>query len=85
MSVSAARRVDWFKIIADLAHRGFTIRTLEGQIDVPRQTIGCWRNGTEPRHHDGERLLRFWSAATGLSRLDVPYQQIQPSAAMRRC
>lgn len=80
-----ARRVDWFRIMADLAHRGFSIRAVGFQIDVPRQTIDGWRAGIEPRHDDGERLLRFWSQATGLSRLDVPYQLREPSASLRRC
>lgn len=79
------RRVDWFRILADLTHRGFSIRTVGDQIDVPRQTICGWRMGIEPRHDDGERLLRFWSQATGLSRLDVPYCVREPSASMRRC
>lgn len=79
------RRVDWFRILADLMHRGFLLSHVAHQIDAPRTTVMGWRDGIEPRHDDGERLLRFWSECTGMSRLDVPYTHREPSAAKFRC
>lgn len=75
------RRVDWFRILADLLHRGFMLSHVAHQIDVPRTTLMGWRDGISPRHEDGERLLVFWSQATGLSRLDLPYQRREMSVS----
>lgn len=73
-----AHRINWQQIVADLEHRGFSIHTLSHQIDVSSRMLLGWRDGDEPRHDDGERLLRFWAAATGSTRVDLPYQRRKP-------
>lgn len=73
--------IDWFRIIADLRHEGFSLRDIHEHTDIPHPTLLAWGQGTEPRHNNGERLLAFWAAATGKSRDDAPLCDRMPTGA----
>ena len=66
-------RINWFQLIADINRFGVpTIRIAE-LIFVPRETIMGWKNvGSEPRHHDGEGLIKLWLQITDKARGDLP-------------
>jgi len=65
-------RVDWFAVLVELDRLGFPVSDVAEQIDTPRTTLLGWKQGAEPKHGDGERLLTFWSAATGKDRECLP-------------
>lgn len=78
-------RVDWFRVIVELERHGFTPYDISDQIETARSTVVHWRNdGTEPRHLDGERLIKFWSAATCKGREDLPMAVVEPTVAEHR-
>lgn len=58
--------VDWFFVITDLQRVGVYPEHAAKQIGVSRNTIQGWKNiQAEPKHYDGEALLKIWRAATG--------------------
>lgn len=65
-------RVDWFAILIDLNRRGIPTSSLTGIIGVPKGTILGWKQGAEPNHADGERLVGLWLRMTEKPRTDVP-------------
>lgn len=72
MTPSNDLRVHWFRVLVDLNRAGYSTREFAHAIGVPRSTITGWKAGAEPRHSDGERLLRLWCHAVGKSRERVP-------------
>lgn len=62
------RRVDWFRVLADLQYLGLTNIDVSSRLDIPRRTVGGWKSGQEPRHVDGDALLDLWCEVTGKSR-----------------
>lgn len=65
-------RVDWFRVIADLARKGVGRRTIARRIHVAQGTAQGWKQGAEPRHSDGERLIALWCETTGQPREALP-------------
>lgn len=72
MSRADDLRVDWFHILDDLKRRGFSLYALEAQIAIPKSTLINYKQGSEPNHMTGERLIGFWCQAMGRSRELVP-------------
>lgn len=59
-------RTDWFRVIADIQRAdSLTLEAIALRVGMPRTTLIGWRNGSEPDHCDGERLLALWSEVTG--------------------
>ena len=55
------KRVDWFRIIADLNGRGVAVAEIARRIQVPHPTVMGWKNdGAEPRYGDGNKLIVLW-------------------------
>lgn len=55
-------RIDWFQVLTDLSRRGLTVAAIAHQVRIPKATLMGWKNlGHEPRHADGEVVLRFWA------------------------
>lgn len=55
-------RIDWFQVLTDLSRRGLTVAAIAHQVGIPKATLMGWKNlGHEPRHADGERMLKFWA------------------------
>lgn len=65
--------VDWFVVLADLMHCGFTLKSIASSIDVPVTTVTGWRNANaEPHHQSGEKLIILWCNATLKIRTEIP-------------
>jgi hypothetical protein len=64
--------VDWFRVITDLASAGLRLRGIADAIDVPTATLIGWKQGAEPKHIDGDRLIALWMTETGQARDAVP-------------
>jgi hypothetical protein len=65
-------RVDWFRLIADLSRKGFTTRSMADAIHVPPSTLLGWKQGAEPKHVEGERLVLLWMDLVQKPREDLP-------------
>ncbi|UWX04609.1 hypothetical protein H1235_07960 [Pseudoxanthomonas sp. NC8] len=53
-------RIDWFRVLADLQRAGVPMQSLSRLLHIPYSTIAGWRQGSEPKFIDGERLLQAW-------------------------
>jgi hypothetical protein len=58
-------RVDWFRVLADLQAIGWSNNHVSRTLAVPTATLYGWKNGSEPTHYDGDRLLTLWRDTTG--------------------
>lgn len=74
--------VDWKEVFLQLQREGYSTPAIEHFTGVKRSTFMGWKNlDAQPRHHDGERMIAFWSQATGRSRDQLPMKPITFSAA----
>lgn len=64
--------VDWFRVICDLIALEYDLQKISKAIDIADSTIHGWKMGTEPRHADGERLVKLWCEVTGKPRKNLP-------------
>lgn len=60
-------RTDWFRVLVDLQDGGCGNTDVAEYLGVARSTLRGWKDGSEPSHHDGMRLLELWQAITGHS------------------
>lgn len=55
------RRVDWFRVLADLAYAGVSLAATSERTSIPRSTLHGYKClDAEPRHADGEAVLALW-------------------------
>ena len=58
--------VNWFRLIAELQRRGWSLSLIARAINAQVSTINAWVNaGTEPRHRNGEKLVHLYERETG--------------------
>jgi hypothetical protein len=86
-------QVDWMALIDDVALLLGVVEPVSEQrlrastvavaayLDVPRSTLRNWLDGSEPKHSDGERLLRVWVCLTGKAETFAPRTRRTFSAA----
>lgn len=66
-------RVDWFRVMAELQGKGYSVTSISAAIDVPKSTLMGWRIlDAEPRHSEGERLVGLWCQVMGQPRDAMP-------------
>ena len=65
-------RIDWFQVISDLGRRGFPSQLIADSIGVAKSTLLGWKQGAEPKHGDGEKLIAFWCQASWKDRGALP-------------
>lgn len=65
-------RIDWFQVISDLGRRGFPSQLIADSIGVAKSTLLGWKQGAEPKHGDGERLIAFWCQVMERQREALP-------------
>ena len=81
---SLTPRTDWFRVLVDLQHGGFSNTDVADYLGVPQSTLRGWKEGSEPRHHDGQRLLELWQAITGRGYEERPMTAPLPRAVRLR-
>lgn len=72
MRLQTSTRVDWFAILVGLGRKGLTTAHIALEVRVPKSTILGWKQGSEPNHADGERLIGLWLRLTESQRAQVP-------------
>lgn len=65
-------KIDWFRVITDLERASYSHTSIASVCGVAKRTIGGWKQGSEPRYSDGDRLLLLWSAVTRKGREAAP-------------
>lgn len=65
-------RIDWFMVINDLCRLGFQSQRIADRVGVAKSTLLGWKQGAEPKHSEGDRLLCLWVEITGKHRDDAP-------------
>ncbi|BAO29388.1 hypothetical protein [Sulfuritalea hydrogenivorans] len=64
--------MNWFLVIVELCRRGFTHSSIATSVGTPKSTVQGWKQGAEPKHCDGERMIALWCQVTGLDRSGLP-------------
>lgn len=64
--------IDWFRVIYDLNKNGYSTRAIAKKINLPYPTTNGWKHGAEPKHSDGEKLIKLWIEVTGQCRENLP-------------
>ena len=75
-----SRRVDWFRVLDDLKRLGFSLYAIEAQVSITKSTLIGYKQGSEPKHRDGERLIGFWCQSTNRAREELPTEVVALSA-----
>lgn len=70
--ITPAPPIDWNRVFLTLRNEGYTLHDVEAFTRIPRGTMRSWATGSEPRHQDGETIIKFWSEATQLPRESLP-------------
>lgn len=69
----ARHRTDWAQVVTDLRrHGGYTYADVAKEARVSKQSIRSWKDGHEPLHDAGHRLLTLWVKTTGKSYAERP-------------
>ena len=71
--VSPAPHIDWNSVFLALRREGYTLHDVSSLVGIPRSTLMGWAaEGREPRHQDGETVIKFWCGAMDLPRESLP-------------
>lgn len=65
-------RTNWFQVLTDLQRADYPHARVANIVDVPVATLRGWKQGSEPPHCDGLRLLELWADVTGKPIRDRP-------------
>lgn len=79
-----AKRIDWFRVLADLRDRGLTLRVITACTGISKPTLLGLRNQeADPKMHQGELLVALWVRTTGRPAGEVP-RWGEPRTALKR-
>lgn len=73
--IRVRERVDWFRVLADLQYLGLSNSDVGQRLNIPKRTVGGWKEGAEPRHCDGEALIGLWCHMTAKTRDALPRER----------
>lgn len=77
--------VDWNEVFLQLHREGYSTYDIEQFTGIRKSTFMGWKNDDrQPAHPAGERMIAFWSQATGRPRADLPMKPMPLSAAKVR-
>jgi hypothetical protein len=92
-----SRVVDWDKLLGDLewllgepdinnpyVRKPISAQALADWLKVPRKTMLGWRDGSQPKHQDGEILIQHWCRLAGKGREFLPTTHVIFSASKVR-
>lgn len=64
--------IDWLRVMCDLKYRGYTMERIAQWTQIPVGTLKGYRQGAEPLHSRGQRILAMWAHVTGRQVVDAP-------------
>lgn len=62
---SVDTRIDWFRILVQLKGEGYSLHMVSHFTEITKIKLIGYKQGAEPKYHDGVRLLNFWAQAVG--------------------
>lgn len=65
-------RVDWFRLLTELKQVGYSLYAVSHFTEIPKGSLNSYKQGTQPPHHKGVRLVEFWAQALGKDVTEVP-------------
>lgn len=65
-------RIDWFRVIVQLKGEGYSLYSISHFTEITKIKLVGYKNGAEPKFHDGARLLNFWAQAIGKPVAEAP-------------
>lgn len=68
----AKHRTDWAQVVSDLRKHGYTQAGVAKAARVSKESLRSWKDGHEPLHDAGHRLLSLWAKTTGKTYDDRP-------------
>ena len=69
----SVRRVDWFRVLADLKRAGLSLGMVASLTGVSKSVLVGLRNtDADPKMRAGEAIVALWVNATGQKRDDLP-------------
>ncbi len=78
------KRVDWFRVLADLRGNGLTLRVITACTGISKPTLLDLRNqDADPKMHQGELLIALWVRTTGNLATQVPRHGDERTAIKR--
>lgn len=77
-------RISWFRLFADMKAEGWSLYDIENELGIAKSTLTGWKDGVEPKHADGERLIEFWCMVTAKQRAELPTEPRYPNAYQRK-
>lgn len=82
--VNAQAVVNWEAVIDDLRRQGLTMHKIAQECEIDRTSLYFYRDGGQPKHPDGEKLITLWMGMTNHTRNQVPMIVPPLSAAAMR-
>ncbi|WP_158785130.1 hypothetical protein [Pantoea sp. BAV 3049] len=77
-------QVDWFRVITDLERAGMTQQAIARHLVAAKSSVIYWKQGSEPRYCDGERLIRLWELVTKKNQDELPFTRWEVGRYRRR-
>jgi lambda repressor-like predicted transcriptional regulator len=78
------KRVDWFRVLADLRAQGLTLRVITACTGISKPTLLDLRNqDADPKMHQGELLIALWVRETGQGVESLP-RHGEPRQALKQ-
>lgn len=65
-------RVDWFRVLVQLAGEGYSLSAISHFTAIPKSTLIGYKQGAQPTYHTGVLLLAFWAQASGKEQGEAP-------------
>lgn len=65
-------RIDWFRILAQLKGEGYSLYMVSHFTEITKIKLIGYKNGAEPKYHDGVRLLNFWAQSMAKESAEAP-------------
>lgn len=77
-------RISWFRLFNEMKVNGWSLYRIEAHLHIAKSTLIGWKEGVEPRHADGEKLIELWQEVTSQTRGELPLERRYPNAYNRR-
>ena len=84
MSKEKLYRVNWFSVLTDIKYKGVSLTGIRDVTGIPESTLRGYKSGSEPKHVDGEKIIKLWCSLTCKSREHLPLEPLYLSAASCR-
>lgn len=72
MIPSPETRIDWFRVLADLKAKSWSLHAVSHFTGIPKSNLSSYKAGAQPSYHYGVQLLSCWAQSCDKDRADAP-------------